>query len=67
MYMHYTVQLHCTLHNKNQISVSWEAAQEEDISEKWNVDLLIDLIVTYIESVQKHRKLSLDSFDTFNS
>ena len=26
MYMHYTVQLHCTLHNKNQISVSWKAA-----------------------------------------
>ena len=21
-YMHYTVQLHCTLHNKNQISLS---------------------------------------------
>ena len=28
---------------------------------------MIDLIVTYIESVQKHRKLSQDSVDTFNS
>ena len=50
MYMHYTVQFHCTLHNENQISVSWKAVQEEDISEKLNVDLLIDLIVTYIKA-----------------
>ena len=67
MYMHYIVQLQGTLHNKNQISVSQKTAQEEDISENANNDLQIDFIANYMESVQNHRKLTLDSVDTLNS
>ena len=57
MYMHYTVQLHCILQHINQSSDSYKAAKEENTSEMWNADFYIDLIVTYIESVQKQRKI----------
>ena len=39
MYKHNTVHFHCTLYRKDNSTVTWKVAREEDLPEKWNNDL----------------------------